>query len=327
MSTAALMQCPGDPFVMSYWVRNCAQVWRDDVDTVKVFVNGQSDPDIIGVLRDMCRTIDAEFSWQEGRLVHGDATRILLESCKADEVFLVEDDAFVREPGAIARALRRVHSREVDVIATPRGGMSPEVEQAARAKWHDHDLSSPNGADNGPGLWPCFFFARTADLMKTSRQFGSRTWHAGETIPGLGYDVTHDVTTDTFTTTAFELRGAGARIEPCPQYKEVWDKDLPAWCAPWFHAGGLSNGDFLSEDWDGGGARADVGGTNEGRDWAHRIWWWRRCISTAPKTLLRDTQDAYAARIEALTDFLGVREDVEEWNETLLPWINWDDRA
>lgn len=323
MTRAALLQFPGDPFVGAYWFRNCARVWRDTVDQLDVFVNGQADQEVLAFLEDQTLQLDGRFRHQPGRLVHGEATRVLVESCEADLVMLIEDDAFIRRAGAVRAAFDAIECGATDVIGTPRGGMDPRIERAAVERWGQFE--EVNGGV-GPGLWPCFLFARTADLLATSRRFESWSWQPGEVIPGLDYLVQHEVqTTDTFTTTTFELRGAGKRIEFCPQHKELWHKELPAEGAPWFHTGGLSNGEFFA----GGGAfgaRPGIGGTNEGLDWAHRIWWWLRCVDTAGNTLASH-QERYRARLEELTEFLDVRAEVEEWTAILEPWISWDDRS
>lgn len=240
---------------------------------------------------------------------------------------LIEDDAYVRDPTAVAEAFNAIERRAVDVIATPRGGMSPAVEAAAVARWGRSEFRD---GGSGPGLWPCFFFARNADLKSTSMTFHSHTWAPGDTIPGLEYRVVDEpVTTDTMTTIAFELRANSRKIGHCVQHKELWHKALPVHGAPWFHAGGLSNGDFLVDGPDGmgelsGEVRPYLGGSNEGNDWAHRIWWWRRCLAAGPDTL---PKIPYARRLQSLATFLGVDEEVARWNEVLPQWISWDDRA
>jgi hypothetical protein len=323
--TAALLQTHGDPFVTSYWFRNYERVWRDSVDELYVHVNGQQSREAVDWIVVEALRLGARVIVRDGRLVHGVATRELVQACDADVVLLIEDDAYVRDPAAVRRALDRIKCGEADVIATPRGGMSPEVEAYAFEKWGRFEIQD-GGA--GPGLWPCFFFARTADLRTTDMRFESWTWSPGETIPGLEYKVgAAPVTTDTMTAVAFQLRAAGKRIVHCVQHKELWHKVLPPHGAPWFHAGGLSNGDFINEGWDGGGARPGLGGTNEGNDWAHRCWWWGRCARTARDTFPSQATADYSARLGRLVDYLGVEYEVARWDAVLAPWINWDDQA
>lgn len=326
MTRAVLMQCAGDPYVVAYFLRNYERVWADDVDELHVLCNGQSDPGIVAAIAAEVARVGGRFSSEPGRLIHGQATRKLVDGCDADLVLLIEDDAYIRDPGAVAAHFDRIEDGDADVFATPRGGMDPEIEAYARKKWAAEDLTSPEG-NTGPGLWPCFVFCRLANLNATTRRFESWTWKPGQTIPGLDHTVAgREMTTDSFTTTAFELRAAGRRILPVVQHKELWNKTLPPEGAPWFHAGGLSNGDFLADDWDGGQARADIGGTNEGLDWAHRCWWWRRILDSSG-SLLEPLQAGYRERLHRLIELTGIAEQVAAWTPILEPWINWDDQA
>lgn len=321
MRSAALLPTPGDPYVFAYWARNYAKVWRGEVDELHVLVNGVADCARPAVERTL-RYVGVQATVVRARIGHGEAIGQLLAGCDADMVVLVEDDGYVREPGAIADRIGRVW-HEGGVIGSPRGGMSPDLEQAALARWGP--VVGPD-TSSGHGLWPCFLFARRDDLLATDRRFDARSWRRRAVVPGLEHTVAGEsATTDTFTSAAFQLR-AKLPITLEVQHKELWQKQLPPGGAPWFHAGGLSNGDFLADRWDGGGARAGIGGSMEGLDWAHRAWWWTRCLDTAGDLLL-DNQPVYRARLERLVEFTGVRAQLEEWTETLLPWITWDDGA
>lgn len=324
MSRAVLMQCPGDPFLTDYWLRNYERVWKDVVDELHVFVNGQTDPRILEFLDRRVRGLGGIFTCQPGRLVHGQATRRLVQECSAEHVLLIEDDAFVRDASEINWAFNRIEGGEADVLATPRGGMSPDIEQAALAKWGDPPVS-PEG-NSGYGLWPCFVFAPMAVLHRTDHRYESWSWNEGDVVPGLDYRVgpggSH---TDSFTAIAFQLYGMELEVEPCVQYKELWNRDLPETGAPWFHAGGLSNAQFTQGLQFFGGHRPDVGGTNEGLDWAHRIWWWRNALDTS--NAFPEKRNDYRIALYQLVAYLGVQRELEEWEPRCLPWINWDDRA
>lgn len=319
-----LMQCPGDPFVAAYWFRNLERVWRGTFGELRVFVNGQDRPEVLDFLRGETERLGGAFTHQPGRLIHGQATRELVLAAESDVLMLIEDDAFVISPAVVDLAFRMVEEGHADVVATPRGGMSPFLEQAATEKWGQFGIE--NGG-NGPGLWPCFFWARRDLLLHTSLRFESWSWQPGDVIPGLDYAVGPEgAHTDTMTAVAFELRGMGARIEPCVQHKELWHKKYPEQGAPWFHAGGLSCGRFL-DGWHGDSAREGVE-SNEAKDWAHRIWWWRRCAETAPPEL-EHLRDVYLHNLGQLAQFLGpeCEREVEAWETDCLDWIRWDDGA
>ncbi len=290
MKTAALLPTSGEPLLAKYWCRNYEQVWKGEVDELHVLLNGYtSDAANIYAAAGGIVTV-------MGRMGHGQALDILVANSDADAVVFFEDDAFVRKPGAIAERLAKVASGEADVIGTPRGGMDAAIAEAALAKWGH--VEGPDGS-YGHGIWPAFFFARPSDLRAVQRLVcESFTWRAGETIPGLGYTCPTEMTTDTMTAMAFQLRDK-LRITPDVQYKELWQKECKGG-EPWFHAGGLAN--------DPAAGRPDIGMDNlEGVDWAHRCYWWRR--------IGRDiTQHAERMKV-----------DPDYWNEKIEPWITWED--
>lgn len=323
MTSAALLQLHGNPFLLRYWLRNYCQVWRGEVDELHVFVNGLRDQEAAEECRRMCTAAGAaSFRHQPERLVHGDAAARLFQQTDADVVMLVEDDAFVRHPRAVSHAVSLAGAGYV--VGSPRGGMSPEVEQAAREKW-GQDPEGPDGSV-GYGLWPCFLFGRRELLAPVMHLFQSRSWRAGEEVSGLGRAFPHEVTTDTFTAAAFVLRDRGTPMIYEGQWKELWLRDLAAardragYDPPWFHAGGLSNEDFHS----GGGAlglRPGIGGSNEGNDWAHRVWWIRRALTTGGPGMLPGMQAAYWEGLRRLVETAGILDECEAWERGEEPWI------
>ena len=324
MRTAALLPTPGDPFVVSYWLRNYERVWRGEVDELHVLVNGQTDRDASAFVLVAIEALpEARARWTIHRLGHGEALRGLVDDCGADIVVLMEDDAYVRKPGAVRRALERVADNPDSVVGSPRGGMSPEVGEAALARFGP--VIGPDGSE-GHGLWPAFLFARRLDLAIASAVAGleSRSWAPGEPVPGIDVAFDREVTTDTLTAAAFVLRSR-CRVFLAPQHKELWQKDLSLSSdPPWFHAGGLSNADLLAGVPDH--APRDVGGTNEGLDWAHRCWWWRRAVDSAGDRA-PDLAARYRASFDELVARAGIAEQLASWDAALPPWISWDDRA
>jgi hypothetical protein len=280
---AALLPAVGGPAIARYWCRNYEATWRGEVDELIVLCQPWAAKVYAAVGARLIVT---------DRMGHGEALDRLIQATSADVVVLVEDDAYVRHRGVISERLDRL--AEDDLIGCPRGGMDPAIAEAAMRRWGP--VIGPD-TSYGHGLWPCFLFARTADLLDAG-SCASRTWHGGEQIPGLDYAVPSPMTTDTMTAAAFQLRSR-LRITPEVQYKELWQKEYHGG-EPWFHAGGLST--------DPASARPGIGMDNlEGRDWAHRFWWWRR--------IGHDYREHW--------ERAGV--DPDWWNDTLEPWINWDE--
>jgi hypothetical protein len=285
VKTAALLPTPGDPLLARYWVRNYEQVWKGEVDRLVVFVNGHS------AAVPIYEETGAEVFYTPVFVGHGQAMRFLLGAGMIEDEALVfvEDDAFVREPGAIRSRLERAYQGEV--IGCPRGGMDPAIAEAATEKWGP--VVGPDGS-SGHGLWPAFLFARRDAFLATDRRFESTTWQTGERVPGLGYRVPRPMTTDTMTSVAFQLRDRFP-ITLDVNYKEMDQKVFPG-SAPYFHAGGLSNDPHSIRE----GISPE---SNEGRDWAHRFWWWRRIGH----------------------DYDPKGQDVDYWTPIIEPWINWNE--
>lgn len=289
MKTAALLPTAGDPLLAKYWCRNYEQVWKGEVDELQVLLNGPEET------ADIYRAVGGIVTVM-GRIGHGEALNLLIERSDADAVVFFEDDAFVRLPNMVEGRLSRILSGDTDVIGCPRGGMDPAIAAAAQEKWGG--VEGPDGS-SGHGIWPALFFARPKDLRSVNRLLcQSWTWQAGETVPGLGYVCPREMTTDTMTAMAFQMRDK-FRIRPDVQYKELWQKECKG-DEPWFHSGGLAN---IPES-----ARPDIGMDSlEGVDWAHRFWWWRR---------VGHDYSVEAARMKVDPDY---------WNGKLEPWITWDD--
>lgn len=289
MTTAALLPTTGDPLLARYWLANY-RTWAGEVDELLVLVNGPDPAAAAQMYADAGATVGIT-----GPLGHGQALDRLMAATTADAVVLIEEDAFVRTPGAIASRLERALDGEI--IGCPRGGMSPELHEAAREKWGP----DPEGPDTstGYGLWPCFLFVRPDDIRSLpDPRWESLSWQAWQTVPGLGYSGS-SVGTDTATIIAYQLRERH-EITLDVNYKELWQKDLHG-DPPYFHAGGMSANDP-------GDARPDIGmDNNEGRDWAHRFWWWRR---------IGHDYSLHALRAKVDPDY---------WTPIIEPWINWHD--
>ena len=291
MKTAALLPSTGDPLLARYWVNNYRQKWQGEVDELCVLINGRTD-EAAAIYHDAGAKVQVT-----GPMGHGQALNVLFAQTDADAVVVLEDDAFVRAPGAIASRLARILDGSDEVIGCPRGGMSPELHAATRDKWGPDPVGPDTSA--GYGIWPCFLFLRPADIRALSDpRWESLGWDAGQTVPGVNYTGAA-VTTDTATIIAYQLRERH-RITLDVNHKEMWQKVLTG-DPPYFHAGGMSCNEAQH-------ARPDIGmESNEGKDWAHRFWWWRR--------VGHDFTEHYQRA--------GL--DPDYWTPIIEPWINWDE--
>ena len=296
---AALLPAGADPFVDAYWLRHYASIWADEVDELRVQVCGETTPEIITYLEGLVAGVPHATMTVSPRLDHGTAIGQLVRATSADHIMLCEDDAYVRRPGAVDAAFRRVESGETDIVACPRSSAVPEIIAAAAAAFGNDQLSS---GEMGPLFWPCFLFVSHANLDRTDGNFSVRSWQAGEIIEPLGHVASEEVAADTFGSASLQLRGLGLRVHLEPEYRA--DRaQMADWAAAaqWFHVGSLSAGYGLA--WLNGKtpeerqffAEAQAGAAD---DWAKRIAWLRR-LWTDWDGALPELHEVYGREMEA----------------------------
>lgn len=271
MSRAVFLPTPGDPFLVSYWLRQFAS-WRDLVDTLYVHISWPQDPEVIDRLV-------LEIEQAGGTCVHaavsgvqrdhGQALHAMLDVCTEETVFMCEDDLYVTEPRELASYFERVEHDRV-AIGVSRASMSMEIFNALRDRF-------PHGA----GLWP-YVVARADDLRALLEPFTARHWAAGETIRGVNYTCVEPCNADTFGAAAMELRGLVDVVE--------------ATKAPWNHVGSLSSGP----------ATLDYDHVREAAwSWRTRLTWWDRFFAEWPGGL-PEQEDIYRQALARLHGALDV---------------------
>ena len=286
--------------MVAYWLRHYASVWADEVDELRVQVCGETTPEIIAYLEGLVAGVPhATMTFYPIRLDHGTAIGHLVRATTADHIMLCEDDAYVRRPGAVDAAFRRVESGETDIVACPRGSAEPEIITAAIAAFGDEQLSS---GEMGPLFWPCFLFVSHANLDRTDGHFSARDYKAGEIVEPLGHVASENICADTFGSASLQLRGLGLRVHLEPEYRADRAK-MVGWAAvaQWFHIGSLSAGYRIA--WLNGKtpeelqsfAEAQTGGAD---DWCKRIAWLRR-IWLEWDGALPELHEAYGREMEA----------------------------
>jgi len=335
MKTAALLPTPGDPFLVKHWLNNCREVWRDEVDEVHVLVGGQPVTEARDYIREACALAGATYHERltGGLVPHGVALNILISDCDADAVVLLEDDVRVRHSRAIEEMFAKIERDEYDVCASPRVSMTPNLEQAAKARWGGGILQD---YAEGHGMWPAFVFAKREALRATDRDFGERSWGEKMVVPGLRYRVPEGevAVCDCFGGTAFQLRDR-CRVLDIPQWKgpHLWKSQLAAQDADmhWFHCGSLSSSSNLCADWDGpGGFEFMEGRTltdpDEIAEWSHRLNWWRRCATTHAHEL-PELSNVYGTNWHRLRERMGVPvSEINRWTPVINDLITWRER-
>lgn len=318
---AALLPASADPFLNAYWLRHFT-TWANQVDELKIAVCGELEPAVMRYTRGLVRAIpNATMYHLPLRTDHGTVIGYLLKRTKADHIMLCEDDAFVREPGRIDEAFRRIESGEVDLVGCPRGFASPEVEIAAQRFGEPNRVEG--GDDQGYAFWPCFLFVARANLLRTDGNFSVKSWRKGEYEPVLDHTFAEDAATDTLVWASYQLRALGLRIRLERNYRITGDTTN----GPWFHVGSLSSGYGYSFLGPPEQRQIVVDNANAIRDdWAKRVAWWQRAWACWDGGIPAH-HEAYGAALAELMAAIGVRQsqvDILRANYTHL--VSWPEQ-
>jgi hypothetical protein len=336
MTRAALLPAGGDPYLLAYWLRHYAQIWADEVDELRILVNGQDDPTVRAYIAQRVAEVPhASVEFLNGRNDHGDNLRRMADATTADHIVFCEDDAFVRHPGVIADRFGRIERGEVDVIGTARGNAGPKLLRRAEERFGPPPITL--SGESGLSLYPCFLFIARANLP--SGAIGAYGWRRGEYIPALDYTCDEDEAADTFTYTSWALRAAGLRVaaesayrsdsahRPSPERRNV-DGGTNNGDAPWFHVGSLSSGYGCSfmVDQANDGYRAlveIVRPKGELYDWHKRMSWWTR-VADVTEGELPEFHERYRASLDRfMADVDADPNEVWRWRREYDPLVTW----
>ena len=277
MKRIALLPTPGDPFLISYWLRRFTE-WRDRVDALHVCVSWPQEPEVIArITHDVeaagGRVIHAKTSGPI--LEHGPAMELLLGSVETtDRLFFTEDDLYINDPNIVSWGFDHV-DRACVFVGVPRASMSMELIERLREQY-------PSGA----ALWPVVW-GRAEDFRTITEPFGARVWYPGEEVKGSGLACVGECSADTFGAASMELREHYGVIEA-----EYWSPN-----GRWHHVGSLSTGPFV-EDQHLPHAREWKG------SWDTRRAWWQRFYDEWPGGLEKQ-HAAYGAALDRLRATLG----------------------
>ena len=315
MTRAALCVMGADPFLDAYWIRHFRS-WADQVDELRVVFCGVDDQAHRALLRAALWDLPASAEWMPLGTDHGVAIREGMQGCRADVVMLCEEDAYVCKPGMVGEQFARIERGEADIVGGPRGTMTPELRSWANAKYGE--LTGQTG-EAGPILWPCFLWARRADLERTDQHYGAIGWEPGARILGETYPERQSA--DTFGWASLQLRELGLRVHVEAQYRADFGA-MAGWSdPPWFHVGGLSTGwgmYVMGPDSHDPSAMRDQDLT----DWTKRVAWWQRMAEKAPGP--PGLAEPYRASVDRLVSAMGMdREQIAAWDRAFGRLVTW----
>ena len=320
MTRAALLPAGADPFLAAYWLRHY-RTWADEVDELRVITCGDVPDEVTDYTRAWVESVPhATMTHIPERTWHGGVIGLLMEQTSADHVLLIEDDAFVRQPGVIDATFREIESGENDVVGCPRGGYGTEnLYSIVRRKFGDEP--------QGLALWPCFLFAPRAALEATDRHYGGVNFQAGDVV--FGEVLTEPADADTFVWASLQLRAQGLRIGLRDGHR-MGERAIAS-DAPWFHVGGLSSGhgyiwqseqepDVAAREYEAERAIWTRLPRGEG---AKRIAWWQRAWDHWDGGL-PEYHEAYGVGLRQVMADFGISQDAvndqRSQSDSLLTW-------
>lgn len=248
VSRAALLPMPGDPVILTQFVRNFEEVWFGEVDRLYILLN--MDENMPQEVIDY----DLEFLKDREKIVplftpvmlyQGAALRHMLSEIKEDIIMSIEDDTVIVERGQIDKCFRKIETDEADVIGSPRFSCSQDILDASASKY---SLDYSGYGDKGPNMWPNFFFIRKSHLLATDLHFEPKTWKQGEYIKELDITAGGGTVGDVFVWLCIQLRAMGLRFYDVPQChshpQDLLDfkrgEGIFAPLVPWVHIGSLT---------------------------------------------------------------------------------------
>jgi hypothetical protein len=309
---AALLPAGPDPYLLAYWLRHY-RAWAPEVDELHVAVCGQDDPAIRAYLASLAGpNVTMTFGPPTD---HGTTIAQLLRGVDG-LVLLCEDDAFVRDPVRVRESFERIERGETDVVGSPRSTGTPDILEHANARFGQ--LIATTG-EAGPILWPCFLFARSADLARTDGNYSVWGCPPGTTVLGRTFE--REQVMDTFGWASLQLRENGARVHVEPNHRANL-ATMAEWTdAPWFHVGGLSTGFGMYILGPKAHDLTGLRGTDL-TDWTKRAAFWSILADSGdgPDWL----RDDYRASIATLVERMGMSPDeIGRWRASFDPLINW----
>lgn len=250
MSRCVVMSASGDPFILSLLLKLWNERWRDEVDHFYLNINNHCKIPIepmVELIGNIIKDPKITLIWHPSGIGNGPPQTELLKICNEDLVLLLEDDFYIFESGVVDGFFKRIESGETDILGSPRYAAG-EVAEAAQKKFN---LDYSGMGDKGFGWWPCGFYCKREDLLKTDLDFGSKVYKAGEYFKELDHTFVNEAHTDTFTWASVQLRYLGLKDIEIPQNHaspdeiEEYEKRQLKWAGDkprYIHAGSLSAG-------------------------------------------------------------------------------------
>ena len=251
MSRTVLLTSSSDPFLMSLCYRMFKERFYDEVNSFRINLNNCSRFPVEvtqELISNLIKDPKVKLIYRPEGGDPGQAIRELLITATEDTVMLLEEDAYIFNPGTVDKYFSMIESGETDLIGSPRGSCGNEIWDVSGKKY---GLDYTKYGDNGANFWPNFLFCKRKDMLKTDLNFGSKLFPAGSYCKELDYTFKEDNCGDTFVWASMQLRALGLKVTEVTQHKadpyevqnkEAGDMNWRLMPFDWIHAGSLSSG-------------------------------------------------------------------------------------
>ena len=247
MTRAAILPTTGDPYVSQLWANSCERVWGDEIDKIYVRVNSFADPAVREHSASIYRSLGAEVSVVDYPMDHGPAITDLVHEVQEDHILILEDDFYIKQPGAVTEWFEEVESGAYDIVGSMRGCTGAGImEKTAEVFGLVGDEALQ------PNFWPCLLVASKEDLLRTDEDFAGKVFEANEAIPYIDFVPPELVCGDTFVWASIQLRGLGLRCGQRNQWRLIDVLSSNYYDCPWVHLGSscaIDNGMLVNENW------------------------------------------------------------------------------
>lgn len=308
MSRAAFLPS-GDPVVLLHSLKYYEEIWHDEVDKLYVIFNSPFNEEIIETLRNVVEALPhAQFEYAPeiagggASNPHGMSLTKLTKMATEDYIVFVEDDSIVFKKGMIDKYFKLIENGEFNMIGSPRMSCDARWAEVSKDKFN---LNYEGLGDKGPNFWPCFFFCKRSDLLKTDLWFKPRFFEPGEYIKPLDYTVQEGekMGGDTFVWGSIQMcEITENKVLEIPQYHSmplwetwynsnqfIWDGNCY-----WMHFGSLSSGmeNVLLDEFktplrnkymniDVQAQYPVLMSEQEKQEYEHRFYWWKKAWEAA----------------------------------------------
>ena len=232
---AVLLPSIGDPFALKFWL-HCFKKWGKNVDKVYVSI-GPRDGKYQEVI-DYSKKLLKDFEFVgEGEEMNTAFNDLLMNPMPEDTFLLIQDDAYIFDPGIVDASFRSIEEGWTDIVASNQFTYPDWLNDYITPFLTPQDAQQAN---RGLAYYPNFFFGRVKEIQDTETGIGVQQWHEGQNEYLHNMVLKQPADMDLMAALSLELRHKGLRWQYVPQYQDGYWEQWKDKKIPWTHVTGLS---------------------------------------------------------------------------------------